>query len=433
MAVTDRLRNRLFRNSGVATGLTSLGLRVAGLGAAFALGVVLARTLGPAEFGIYGLVVAIGALGMTIATLGTPQLAVREFGARLGSERQADIPGLAKSYLSATLLSSVGIAILAVTAAFFIDPTALGIVLPGAVAIPFLAVTALIAAQLRGLGAMGRGQVMDIVVRPVMALGVIGIIAIAGWALDARTALWVQAAVAAITALVSVRWLTQRLPPVTGKQAVSPWLRIALPLCMVDLLRQFDGTYGSMLLGWASSDVELGLYRAAVSCSVVASMPVTILHIIYAPQVSKLVHDGKQVALQKLLARIAAIATALVSAVTLGCLLLGRPLINLVFGPAYDGSWAPLTILCIAQLAFAWFGMGPILLAMGRRERQLTRIYLFAIAIAVVASSIMVARFGAIGAAVGQLVSLALIGGLSWLDGRRRLGVDSSVLGALRH
>ena len=46
----------------VVSGISSLALRLGGLAASFELGVILARALGPAEFGIYGLVIAVSAL-----------------------------------------------------------------------------------------------------------------------------------------------------------------------------------------------------------------------------------------------------------------------------------------------------------------------------------------------------------------------------------
>jgi O-antigen/teichoic acid export membrane protein len=235
-----------------------------------------------------------------------------------------------------------------------------------------------------------------------------------------------------LAAALSLSWLLARLPPNINGTAVGPWLSAAVPLCMVDLLRQFDGTYGSVMLSWWSSDIELGLFRAAVSCSVVVSMPVTILHIIYAPAIARLHRSGDRNALQLMLGRIGASTTVMVGSITAGCILLGRPLINLVFGPAYDGSWAPLTALCLAQLGFALFGMGPILLAMCHRERQLTRIYLAAIAGAMITALLLVEPLGATGVAAAQIVSLALIGGLSWWDGRRSLGVDCSVAALIR-
>lgn len=413
-------------------GLASLAQRIGGLAASFLLGVVLARALGPAQFGVYGLVVAVAMLAMTIGLLGTPQLAVREFGKIQGTGEAGRLPALSRSFLVAVGWASSALSLFAVAIGWLVDPASLNVIIPGAVGIPLMAITALAAAQLRGLGNMNRGQVMDIVARPVLALLVIIALLAMGRRVDNVLALWVQAGAALATAIVSLVWLARRMPDRDATTSYTPWLFAALPLCLVDLLRQFDGTYGSILLGWAASDTELGLYRAAISCSVVASMPVTVLHVIYAPRVAKLVHEQSVDQLQLLLNRIAATAALLVGAIALGCLLLGRPLINLVFGSDYDGSWAPLTILCFAQLAFALFGMGPILLAMGRREKALMRIYLVAIGGAVAVSAILVRPYGATGVAVGQLVSLAIVGGLSCLDGLRHLKVDCSLFGYLR-
>src|SRR6185369_6410152 len=64
------------RRDVIRSGFSSLALRVAGMICTFGLGVILARTLGPAEFGIYGLVIAVATLTGAVAQLGTPQLAV---------------------------------------------------------------------------------------------------------------------------------------------------------------------------------------------------------------------------------------------------------------------------------------------------------------------------------------------------------------------
>ncbi|MFL6800314.1 MAG: lipopolysaccharide biosynthesis protein, partial [Sphingomicrobium sp.] len=81
------------RHGIVRSGLWSLVLRVAGLVSGFALGVLLARMLGPAEFGIYGLVTTVAAVGMTVAQLGRQQAGVSgqhgQHGA-LGNQHQVE-------------------------------------------------------------------------------------------------------------------------------------------------------------------------------------------------------------------------------------------------------------------------------------------------------------------------------------------------------
>lgn len=428
MAIVDDLRNRLFPNSDAArAGIASLSVRLTGLGASFFLGVVLARALGPPQFGIYGLATSLAGLGITLALLGTPQLAVREFGALAQSDRRGGLRTLAGSFLVTTCLAASLIMVAVIASVWMVDAGALGVAVPAVAAIPLLAVVALASAMLRGLGAMTLGQVMDISARPILALtAILGLLA-TGMEMDAALALWIQAAVATLAAIICLFWLTARLPARVTGATHRPWFKAAVSLCAVDLLRQLDGTYGSVLLGWLSTDVELGMLRAAISCSIVVAMPVTILHVIFAPTVSRLHRSGATAELQILLGKISLTAIAIVAAITLGCLLVGRPLINLVFGAAYDGSWAPLTILCVAQLAFAMFGMGPILLAMCHRERQLARIYVLAIACGLVIACLLIQALGAAGVALGQLASLSVIGGLSWLDARQALKLDCSI------
>ena len=96
----------------VVSGISSLALRLGGLAASFELGVILARALGPAEFGIYGLVIAVSALTMNFALLGIPQLAVREIAAKSGEGAWADIGSLDKSFLLATTSASAVLSVL---------------------------------------------------------------------------------------------------------------------------------------------------------------------------------------------------------------------------------------------------------------------------------------------------------------------------------
>ena len=89
-------------------------------------------------------------------------------------------------------------------------------------------------------------------------------------------------------------------------------------------------------------------------------------------------------------------------------------------------------MLCLAQLAFATFGMGPILLAMCEGERQLIRIYMLAEGIGLIVAIPLIIRFGAGGAAGAMILSNGLVGFLSWRWAKKAMGVDSTLLPLLR-
>lgn len=422
----------------VQTGLSSFVLRIAGLFCTFGIGVVLARALGPADYGVYGLVVSVAALCMTVSLLGTPQLAVREFAVRSARGDWGAIKTLIRSFGWASTACAVLLGTIAIVVGYAASPAghpAPHYIILGAMLTLVMTVTALIAAELRGLGAMLKGQFMDIAGRPAAAFLIYGAIVVAGAPLSAGSALWVQVAVAAIAALISLVWIRRALtkaaltPPDT---VPVPWIAMAIPLWLVDVLRQVDGTYGMILMGWFGTAEELGIYRVAFSCMVVVGMPISILHIIQAPAVSKLHKFGDRQGLQQLLSMTSAWMVLLIGPITIATWLIGRPAIALVFGPAYEEAWLPLFILCLSQLLFGLFGMGPILLAMCDGERHLIRIYLLAVGMGVLAAVPLVISFSASGAAAAIVLSNGLIGFLSWRYGVKNLGVNSTFVPLLR-
>ena len=417
------------------SGIWSLVLRIAGLGCGFALGVLLARMLGPEEFGIYGLVTTVAAVGMTVAQLGTPQLAVRELSVRAAEGDWAGARIRIRQFGTAATIAGVAIGLLALGGAAAAGASALDLtlVVQGSVLALLTAYTGLLAAELRGLDALIKGQAMDITVRPAVTFLLVAALLLAGQPMNAVIALGIQNAVALAAVAVSALWLWQMLPRgvgAVGSAPARPWLRAALPLGAVDVLRQFDGSYGVILVGWLASGVELGVFRVAVACAVLAAMPVTIFHILLAPRLSRLHASGDRGEMQRLLTWSALAMTAIMVPIAVGAWFLGPPLIALVFGAAYADGWLPLFLLTLAQLVYAVFGMGPVLLAMCDGERDLIRIYLIAVGTAVAAAIPLTLAWGGAGAAAAPMLSAFLIGLMSRRYARRTLSLEITALGA---
>lgn len=419
-------------------GALSLLLRILGLLASFLIGIVLARVLGPAEYGIYGLVTTLVALAMTAGVLGTPQLAVRDLSVLARQGDNAGIAGTVRKFGRATTIASLTIASIILAVGWWLtrgQPQLSGLILPGALLVPLTAWTFLIAAELRGLGHMMRGQWLDIFVRPGLAFLLTAGWVVAGMGLTTSKALWIQVAVTALTAIVSWIWIRHAAPygkGETSESAESPWLKAALFLMAVDLLRNLGGTYGVVMMGWLDDDVALGMFRVAFACNIVVALPVTVLHVVLAPNLAQLHKENRRWELQRLLSLASAAMVAMVLPIVIASYAIGRPAIELVFGLEYGPAWLPLFYLCIAQLAFGLFGMGPILLSMCEGERKLFTIYLISTVAGIIAAYPLIIVHGAAGAAVAMIISNGLIGLLSWHVGRIDLGVDSTFFSLLR-
>ena len=405
----------------------SFALRVAGLVSTFGLGILLARSLGPTEYGIYGLVTTLAALAMTIAQLGTPQLAVRDLSVLSTRHEWSQVRRLVRTFTMATALMGLALGSLAVAATLAVFPSRF--VLPaaqGSILMVFMALTSLSASQLRGLGAILKGQSMDNLGRPAVALALVAAFLIAGFRLTATVALWIQIVVAVASTIISYFWIARLMPRSTSVEDSPPmrWIGAALPLGAVDVLRQLDGAYGMILVGWLASGAELGVYRVAVACMVLSSMPVTIVHVIYAPDLARLYAEGKHQELQRLLTLTSRILTGVMLLITGGAWVLGKFALTLVFGAAYAGAWLPLFLLTCTQLIYALFGMGNILLAMCGGERHLIAIYASAVTVAILAAIPLTYAFGAAGTAAASMITATIICICSHRYARHRLGVE---------
>jgi O-antigen/teichoic acid export membrane protein len=414
------------------TSAWSLVLRIAGLASTFLLGVVLARGLGPAEYGVYGLVTTIAALLMTVTLLGTPQLAVRDFSILSQNEDWAGVRQRLLQYGLSTTLAGllIGIAATLATQLAGAETRTVLLVAQGGVLTLLMGITALAASMLRGLGAMIKGQVMDILVRPGLVFLLALLILASGRSIDAVTAIWLQVLVTLASSLVSILWIVGSIPRgqrrlLEGQRPFRlDWLRTAIPLGIVDMLRQLSGSYSVIFVGWIASAVDLGIFRVAVACGVVAAMPVTIFHIVFAPKMAQLNETGRTRELQQLLSGTTTAMLAIMVPATLASWFLGRLAISFAFGAQYAGAWLPLFFLCLAQLVNAAFGMGPILLAMCGGERRLTIIYIVAVGAGVLLTWPMTWRWGPAGAAAATNLTSLLIGLGSRDYGKRLLGVD---------
>lgn len=419
-------------------GALSLVLRIFGLLASFLMGVVLARALGPAEYGVYGLVTTLVALAMTAGVIGTPQLAVRDLSIFAAGSDFAAIAATIRKFGRAASLGSITIALVSLGVGWWLargQPHLSALLLPAALLIPLTAWTTLLGAELRGLGQMMKGQWMDIFVRPALAFVMTAAWVMTGIALQTSDALWILVGVTALTTLVSLIWIRQAVPHGDASARMvrqSGWLSAALFLMAVDFLRMLGGTYGVVMMGWLEDDVALGMFRVAFACNIVVALPVTILHVILAPNVAQLYKENRKAELQRLLSQTSAAMVAAVIPITVAAYFIGRPAIEIVFGEQYGPAWLPLFYLCVAQLAYGLFGLAPILLSMCEGERKLFTIYAISTVAGIAVAYPLIVALGAAGAAMAMIISNGLIGLLSWHVGRTDLGVDSTFAQMLR-
>jgi len=411
--------------------VTSL-LKAAHVALSFVIGVVLARGLGPDQYGRWAFALALVALLSIPAQLGLPNLVVREtaryrlqgaWGKVRGLLRRADQVALA---VNASLMLLAGGLIMWTGQAPTGNTALYGWAL---LMVPLTTFTDLRAAALRGLHRPASAQLAEHLLRPLLFLGAIAV-ALALHTLSPESAMALNVLAAAGALLLASRLLTDRSPSelehARPEYETTHWRRSVLPLTLISAMTLANHQIDLILLGVLTTSVEVGIYRVATQGAMLVAFTLTTINLVLAPQISRLHFGGEQAELQRLVTRAA--RTTLLSALPLAALLMafGEPILATVFGEAYAGGRTALAILCMGQLANA--AMGPVgnLLNMTGHPGDTARGFAIGAASNIALNIALIPSFGIEGAAAATAASVTLWNLLLNLQARRRLGINSS-------
>lgn len=427
-----------------STTLWSICLRVAGMATTFLVGVQLARYLKPAGFGTYGVLMALVALLGVAAQIGSPGLATREVAAARTLNNWPVLGGVLKWLTIAVTLVSLLLSAMLLAAVLLwpkpIDAAFRTAAIWGSLLVPLMTITTLISAQLRGLHRIIKGQLLDILIRPLIhSILCLAIFLLYG-RLSPATAIALHALAALVALAIGVAWLVTAIPPqVRGARPVAhfrSWLTSATPLWLIDGLRQLDGVYAILLMGLITTAAETGTFRVAVSSAVPLALPITVLNVVLAPTIGRFYELGDRRRLQLLLGASAAAMFGAALLITLTLAVMGKWLIVSLFGPEYAGAATPLLILSAAQTVNGFCGVGTTLLVMVRAERPLMLFFALSVTAGILLAVPLITLHGANGAATAALISTTINALLTWRYSRKNLHLEPSLLGAsafLRH
>lgn len=378
-------------------------------------GVLLARMLGPAEFGVYSIAIAAVTLLGTLAALGLPPLVTREVAIHQAQENWPLLKGLlATSQLWVLLASLFFVAVGG--ALVLLDRFPATLTLMGRVSIlvlvPLIALNLLRAGILRGLHSVLAADVPDLLLRPLAVFMMLGGVYAFALEMNAGSALLIQTG-AALLALGFGSWLLTRRLPEPARQTTletthRQWLRSSGIFLAITIVGMLEGQVPLYLLGHLAGPEQAGLYQAANQIVGVVAMGLVAINMPLQPKLAAAwVKGGKEQA-QKLVAdasRLSA-AVAFVSAFTL---LLFAEWVLGIYGAAYVEAAGALRILAVGQFINAVSGpCGFVLVATGNQK-----IALYGIATGLLVATTIIwflaPPYGLVGAALG-----AMLGTLTW-------------------
>lgn len=411
-------------------------VRILAVGLTFISSVLLARTLGVEDFGIYSYVFALVSLLALPAQAGMPTLVLRETSQAkaLGDWSRMKGIWLWASYVVMIIsFITFTIAVL-VQKSFFLDLVggtsifAIGLIMSLLVAMGNVR-----GAALRGLGLVIQGQLPEGLIRPLFLTVFILVSILLNIDISSNLAMLLHLVAAAIAFIVGTYLLIKAKPK--ELKAIQPiikmraWFYAVMPLAIMTGIQSISGQIDILMLGALGAIKDVGIYKVIVSGAALVLFGLQVVSTVITPQLASAFAKKSYAEIQKL----ASIGSFLSFCFTLPLVFIiffwGEDLLKYIYGNEYVVGYRALFIIAIGQAINAFFGSSISILTMSGNERFVIQAMFLSAIINAILNFILIPKLGVDGAAIGASVSMIIWNLYLWIAIRYQTGIDSTFIG----
>ena len=384
------------------------GLRIGGAGALMAMHMVMARRLGPGEYGEFTMILAIAGTAVTVAPLGWPLAAVRFVAVYLVSANHDLLRGFLRASHLVTLAGGTAAgAILLVAAEWTPSPVAPAVRLAGLLT-PVWALSFLRMRVFQGFGRMRASLLPEQMVLPLIMIAA----GLSVGFMSAAAYVYVLIATHVVTLIIQTPYLWT--PDSLAQASRAPrfemriWWATSLPLVVSGAGRLLLNRVDVLMIGAMMGTVDAGVYGAANRLSLLIVLGITALTTVLMPRLAAEYSRGDMISFRRTIriSHALGVATAAVPAV----LMIGVPRVFVwLFGAGFEGSEPLVRILALGGFLAVVSGVGTVAMAMIGEHRRLAYFTLGAVVINILGNGLAIPVYGAAGAATVSVISLLVI------------------------
>ena len=376
----------------------------------FAMTLILARTLGATQAGLFFLAATIVYILASLTRLGMDNVLVRFIASRRVSEEWGEIKGMMRTAFLWVLLASLAAALPFVVANdslatyVFGKPELAPVMGAIAIAIPLTALFSLLASALQGL----KRSYQALLVLNVALPGAMVLLIVTAGPSNAVQAAQLYVMGTGFAFLLGFLWWrthaqhNRRVKPIDKRVLLTS----SLPLLAVVFFEQVVIWSSQLLVGVWGSSSEVAVFNAALRTANLTSFVLIAVSTIAGPKFAEMNRLGQAVELQ----RTAIFATRLIAIIALvpflAMLFWSSPIMR-IFGAEFGAGGTALQILAAGQFVNVATGPVTFLLVMTGHERILRTNVLVAAIIAVTLGLLLIPSFGIVGAAISTAVAIA--------------------------
>lgn len=376
----------------------------------FLMHVVLARAIGPADYGTFSYALTIAAVLAIVAPLGWPTALMRFIAQYKEQQQWSLLRGAVQRAYQITFVCAVLTALVLWGVSYLGSlsnelSTSLRF---AALILPFLSFVGLRRKALLGLQKVKASIIPEEILLPTLV-----IVALYLFAVTSASGALLAYVGAALLAFLLGSTLLWRSIPLQGRIAkpvfqTRSWMLVALPMVFGGLGQIIMNRTDVLMLGAMLDMQVVGVYSAAVRIAVLNTMVFGAINTIAAPMMAAAFHAGRSQELRGIM-RKAMIWSTLGALPAFAVMIISPQFLLGFFGTEFTGAGNLLRILAFGQFVNAATGPAGFALLMTGREQAFAWTMGIVAAANVVGNLIAIPIYGAVGAAVVTAVAVAVL------------------------
>ena len=384
--------------------------------------IIITRTLGASNFGLFSLSMTVVNMGAIIPRFGLPKSITRFVAYYKGKGEEDRIPPVLRQALLISGLLGIGTAILiyhlapSIALNLFHREELSPIIRGLSPFVPFGISGMVFLAALQGLKQIKKQVIILHFIWPSVRFAFIIIFFVIGWKLYGLVAAVVLAVVIRfVVSLIAVGGHISVWKPDSIRLPITKLLFFSAPLVLVNILAFALNWTDTLMLGYFRSPAEVGIYSISWRLSLIVSIPLAAFGNIFSPMAAEYIGKNDQRSLQSLLQTVDrwVLAASLPLAVIL--VLFPNEILS-IFGNEFKDGKIILQLLVIGQLINAATGpCGNVLTMKGLIWLNLINSSILVV-FNFILNLVMIPRYGLQGAALATAISLGLVNIMRYLE-----------------
>jgi O-antigen/teichoic acid export membrane protein len=367
---------------------------------------IIARMLGPSDYGLFSLGLAVLSIVAVIAGLGIEGGVERYIGYYWGK----------RSYLKGIILSSIKIVIMSslvwmiilllsrtlIVPYFTSDPTLKIILLFFALILPLFVILNLLVSFMNGFKTVELVIIVKQIWEPFINLAFTGILLYFGYALMGVVIGYILAII--LSFILAFFFVYKRIVPrIRTKEETVPMasklFSFSIPLVASNILANFVLWIDSLMIAYYITAEQVGIYNVAIPLASIMVMPIVMFQSLFVPVMTKLYAESRIKDIEAVYQIMLRWIIILSLPVFLILFVLGEEIIIFLFGQVYQTGIISLRLLIIGFFIIALFGpIGLLYNIIGKTKYKLI-VAIVSLFIAIITNIIFIPLIGTPGAA----------------------------------